>query len=268
MNINIHPQRVSRSPVLHTYCVGRVLFALGRYRHDVAGVTLTLADLSGPRGGLDQRCRLTVELDAGQHVVTEGLALDPYTAVDRATCRAAEAVDRAVSRVPARPAPRRPGGGLASCRNIVVPYDFSDGSDAALVRAASLARAIGATLQMVHVIVLPQPSLTSQELDLEHHSSRSEVAGTRRAMRERLARHGVSGTAGVFLGFHVGETLVQVADAECADLIVIGTRDRGALRRALFGSVADYLIRHAHCPVMTVRAARTRAGSGVTHTTN
>jgi len=38
-----------------------------------------------------------------------------------------------------------------------------------------------------------------------------------------------------------------------ADLIVIGSRGFGGLRRALLGNVADSVVRHAHCPVLVVR---------------
>jgi nucleotide-binding universal stress UspA family protein len=38
-----------------------------------------------------------------------------------------------------------------------------------------------------------------------------------------------------------------------ADLIVIGSRGFGGLKRALLGNVADSVVRHAHCPVLVVR---------------
>ena len=36
-------------------------------------------------------------------------------------------------------------------------------------------------------------------------------------------------------------------------LIVLGSRGRGGIRRALMGSVSDAVVRHAHCPVLVVR---------------
>jgi nucleotide-binding universal stress UspA family protein len=45
-----------------------------------------------------------------------------------------------------------------------------------------------------------------------------------------------------------------LADELEAGLIAIGSRGRGGLRRALMGNVADSVVRHAHCPVMVVRA--------------
>jgi len=47
--------------------------------------------------------------------------------------------------------------------------------------------------------------------------------------------------------------IVHLAEDLGADLIVMGSRGRGGIRRALMGSVSDSVIRHAHCPVLVVR---------------
>ena len=49
------------------------------------------------------------------------------------------------------------------------------------------------------------------------------------------------------------EAIVHLAEEIDADLIVIGSRGFGGLKRALLGNVADSVIRHAHCPVLVVR---------------
>jgi len=51
------------------------------------------------------------------------------------------------------------------------------------------------------------------------------------------------------------EAIVHLAEDIGADLIVIGDRRFGGLRRALMGNVADSVVRHAHCPVTVVRPA-------------
>jgi nucleotide-binding universal stress UspA family protein len=50
-----------------------------------------------------------------------------------------------------------------------------------------------------------------------------------------------------------------VAEEIEAGLIVMGSRGRGGLRRALMGSVSDSVVRYAHCPVMVVRYEKDRA---------
>ena len=50
-----------------------------------------------------------------------------------------------------------------------------------------------------------------------------------------------------------GEVIVRVAEDENADIIVIGTRGLGVVRRTLLGSVSDYVLHHAHVPVIVTR---------------
>ena len=48
-------------------------------------------------------------------------------------------------------------------------------------------------------------------------------------------------------------TIVEYAESESADLIVMGTHGRGAVAHLLMGSVAERVVRIAPCPVLTVR---------------
>ncbi|XP_062617117.1 universal stress protein in QAH/OAS sulfhydrylase 3'region-like isoform X3 [Saccostrea cucullata] len=65
--------------------------------------------------------------------------------------------------------------------------------------------------------------------------------------------------AGIKLGKFVtkqggpGEAIVAVADKEKANMIVTGCRGMGKIRRTFLGSVSDYVIHHAHCPVLVCR---------------
>jgi nucleotide-binding universal stress UspA family protein len=58
----------------------------------------------------------------------------------------------------------------------------------------------------------------------------------------------------------VAEEIVNLAKDLEADLIVIGNRGHGGLRRIIDGSISDFVVRHASCPVMIVRA-----GNGQEH---
>ena len=50
-----------------------------------------------------------------------------------------------------------------------------------------------------------------------------------------------------------GEAIVQAALEHQADMIVMGTRGMGSIRRTIMGSVSDYVVHHAHCPVVVCR---------------
>ncbi|MCD6353592.1 MAG: universal stress protein, partial [Proteobacteria bacterium] len=51
----------------------------------------------------------------------------------------------------------------------------------------------------------------------------------------------------------VSEEIVRVAEEENFDVIFMGSRGKGGLKRMLLGSVADRVIRHAHCSVTVIR---------------
>ena len=59
----------------------------------------------------------------------------------------------------------------------------------------------------------------------------------------------------------MGDSLVHYAEANGVDLIVVGARGMGAVKRALMsfiglGSVSDYVVGHAQCPVAVVKQAQ------------
>jgi len=51
------------------------------------------------------------------------------------------------------------------------------------------------------------------------------------------------------VGKPAGEVICQVAKDEKVDLILMGTRGLGPVRRTIMGSVSDYVVHHAHIPV-------------------
>jgi len=55
---------------------------------------------------------------------------------------------------------------------------------------------------------------------------------------------------------HPGELLIKTAEDKHAQLVVMGTRGMGTLRRTLLGSISDYVIHHVHCPTLVVRLPR------------
>jgi nucleotide-binding universal stress UspA family protein len=52
---------------------------------------------------------------------------------------------------------------------------------------------------------------------------------------------------------HPGDYICKVSQEVGASLIIMGTRGMGTLRRTILGSVSDYVIHHAHCPVLVYR---------------
>jgi nucleotide-binding universal stress UspA family protein len=140
--------------------------------------------------------------------------------------------------------------------HILAPTDFSDHSKKALDYASGLAEKFGAKLSLLHVVEIPPypvegyapPSLAAQFLeDLERQAS-EDLA---RWLPEGAAQN-VEVTRTVVVGSPYRKIL-ETAEAEGVDLIVMATTGRTGLGRLVMGSVAERVVRHAACPVLTIR---------------
>jgi nucleotide-binding universal stress UspA family protein len=148
-------------------------------------------------------------------------------------------------------------------QRIVCPIDFSDASAAAERQAASLAGALGAEVLLLHVATetpLYRETLGTPGVRQVFEAQRAWVSDTLAARVQALAGTGVRARSVVKLGVPWQE-IVQTAIDEKADMIVMGTQGRTGLDRLLIGSVAERVVRHAPCPVMTVRAEARGGGA-------
>jgi nucleotide-binding universal stress UspA family protein len=82
--------------------------------------------------------------------------------------------------------------------------------------------------------------------------SRDSLTTKAQAIVQRAKAAAVDATFLVWEG-EPGEAIVAAATAESADLIVVGSHGRSGVSRFFIGSVSDFVVRHAHCPVMVVR---------------
>jgi putative sigma-54 modulation protein len=94
MQISIQAHGFSITDALEKHVQDRLRFAFSRVSGRVRRVLVTLSDINGPRGGVDKRCLLEVRLDGLSSVVIQDTQTDLYTAIDRATGRAARNVIR------------------------------------------------------------------------------------------------------------------------------------------------------------------------------
>jgi len=147
-------------------------------------------------------------------------------------------------------------------RQILVPVDFSEPSRAALDYAATLARAFGATLDVLHVWETPSfaprgsdvVSVGAGELSLDDLIRRN-AGEALDAFVEEARKRGIGVRAARAERGLAAHAIVDAAKIGNYDLIVIGTHGRTGLPRVLLGSVAENVVRHAHCPVLSVRTA-------------
>lgn len=145
----------------------------------------------------------------------------------------------------------RPAGAAAPAGRVIgVGYSGSPESDAALAWAGQLAESAGATVRVMAVAEPPQgfsPSISyginwvALKPDGEEHAKRL-VADAVEQLGERALGEAVVGVASDELARLSGEV----------DLLVLGSRGYGPVRRTLLGSTSDRLIHDARCPVVVV----------------
>jgi nucleotide-binding universal stress UspA family protein len=144
-------------------------------------------------------------------------------------------------------------------RKILCPTDFSEPAETALAAAVELATHFKATVHLVHVVpVLPatqeNPNYTFQVPEYEA-ALHAEALHKLDAMVTRLSAAGVPAERTVGNG-EAGREIVRAAAESGADVIVIATHGETGWRHAIFGSVAERVVRLAPCPVLTIRQPR------------
>ena len=158
----------------------------------------------------------------------------------------------------------RPGGD-APYDAILVPTDGSDLALRALDEALALAGLTGATIHVVYVVddasvaelaVDSNVDEVSFDADVGRLFERFEAAGERAIaeVREAADERGVEVVAEVRRGIP-DEAILEYADENGVDLIVMGTHGRRGVRRYLLGSTTERVLRQSPVPVLAVRDA-------------
>jgi universal stress protein A len=146
-------------------------------------------------------------------------------------------------------------------KKILCPTDFSDPSYEAFKTASELAVQFSAELCLVHVIgpipTASAPGVAPAGFSVGVYQQELEKSAQRdlqKVIDEKMPQ-GIVARAIVAHGDAANE-IVRVADEEDADIIIIATHGRTGWRHLVFGSVAERVVRHANCPVLTVPAPK------------
>lgn len=140
-------------------------------------------------------------------------------------------------------------------QNILAPVDFSNGSENAIRHAKDIAKSMGATIHLVHVIspfVYPtgiefiSENMLSVEKDMEEDANKKI-----QAIKAELESEGIKCVANVLLG-KASVQILGYAKEKKMDLITIATHGVSGFEHFLFGSTTEKVIRKAHCPVLVV----------------
>lgn len=145
-------------------------------------------------------------------------------------------------------------------QRILVPFDGSATSLRGLDEALMLAKSTGAAVRLIHMLddflyVGGVENCTAYTRDVIPDLRRAAYA-ILQSGREHAARAGIEVETQLLerVGARLSDVVEEQVQSWPADLVVMGSHGRRGMRRAILGSDAEQVLRHAHVPVLVVRA--------------
>ena len=139
-----------------------------------------------------------------------------------------------------------------SITRLLLATDFSDEARRAEEYASALAASWQIPLSVMTVLEFPPGMNPDYAVNKQYLTDRMHDASTRLAeFKERIGMRGTVATTRIARGIP-SEEVIAAAQAEEADLLVVGTRGKSGLAHVLVGSTAERVIRSAPCPVLAV----------------
>lgn len=144
---------------------------------------------------------------------------------------------------------------MREIKRIVVPVDFAFHTDKLVAYAAYLAEKFSAVTHYIHAVEF----YTGNSMTPLSHVQQYEenlLADVRTRMSDLLkenSERGGESTGKVIVGDPV-DTILEYAKAQGADLIIMGTHGSKGLEKILLGSVAERVLKGAHCPVLIMNS--------------
>ncbi len=147
-------------------------------------------------------------------------------------------------------------------KKIICPTDFSPFSEMVLKKGVELAKLFNAELLLMHVITNPWSDMYSKTKAFENNekkflqSSPAEIEAVVVDKLQELLKGfagDVTATIRVAMLEHTYQGIIDAAEEQDADLIVMSTHGRTGAKRFLTGSVTENVVRKAPCSVLVVR---------------
>ncbi len=149
-----------------------------------------------------------------------------------------------------------PAGRAPLLKRFLVATDGSSNSKHAVVAAASLARLLGAELEILHVIHMPETAYaTTRPAPIGEMEEGAQTSGEKLlAEAVSLAESvGTRATGEVRKGVSPAQGIVDFAAEKQSDLIIVGGRGMGGFKKLLLGSVSNSVLHYANCSVLVVK---------------
>ena len=141
---------------------------------------------------------------------------------------------------------------------ILVPVDFSSSAHAALESAAELAQHFHAEIHLVHVIPM-FPTTTVPDFFPEEkftEALRADAEKKFAACQADLAGKELKVTSSIEVGDDVAGAILEAAEREKVDMVVISTHGLAGWYPLVFGSIAEKVVKLAQCPVLLLRTPK------------
>ena len=143
----------------------------------------------------------------------------------------------------------------ARIKRILVPVDFSTFSEAALAYAQPIATAFNARIDVVYADETNYTEIaTFGPIDVDLlRAQYSDESGQKIKDLSKTLRESGFKSSGILRSGRAHHVITEVAKELKADVIIIATHGHSGLEHLLLGSTAENVVRHASCPVLTVR---------------
>ena len=158
---------------------------------------------------------------------------------------------------------------MKEIRQVVVPVDFHQHTLDLAEFATNIANKLGGKVTFVHVIELIE---YYQEIAT---ASASDISADLKAKAESKMNELVTkckpstpDCSGIVLLGDIADTIVEFAQSQEADLIVIGTHGARGVEKILLGSVAERVLKRAHCPTLVFNPYKGERGYTITASIN
>ncbi len=140
-------------------------------------------------------------------------------------------------------------------RKIILATDFSEASRDASYHALLLTQTYNAELKALHVFE-PRPlgiSYSKAKKEGQIHEDFQKTRQRGKDMLKELADSFNVKADTIFVEGHAGPEIIRIATELNTDLLVIGTHGYTGWNRLTIGSVAEFVVRHAPCAVLTIK---------------
>lgn len=141
-------------------------------------------------------------------------------------------------------------------QRLLVPVDLSVSSEGLLTYARNFAKELESEVVLLYVVepmIYPPEIIGGTDLNMLE-VEKSAVKGAQKKMPELIEKYFSDVTSGFLIeSGYAAQKIVEVAEREKADMIILSTHGYSGFKHMLMGSTAEKVVCHATCPVLTVR---------------